>query len=74
MNSIDYGIRLLMSIVLFAFIFHIVMGLKKDYEDYKNAENKLSKLVSHILISINMALIFYMILGLINIGIEVLNK
>ena len=57
MNSIDYGIRLLMSIVLFAFIFHIVMGLKKDYEDYKNAENKLSKLVSHILISIDMALV-----------------
>lgn len=74
MNSIDYGIRLLMSIALFAFIFNMVMGLKEDYENYKNAENRLSKLISHILISINMALIFYMILGLINIGIEVLNK
>lgn len=74
MNSIDYGIRLIMAIFIFGFIFHIAMGLKKDYDDYKNAENKISKLVSHILISMDMALVFYMILGLINIGIEVLNK
>lgn len=74
MDSYSYGIRLLMSIVMFMFIFWSFISLKNNYNEFKHANKKIQKFILHILISVDMALIFYMILGLISIGIQVLDK
>jgi hypothetical protein len=73
MNSAGYGVRLIMAIIACVFILRSFMNIKDNYKEYKDA-SKIQKFILHMFISIDMTLIFFMILILINIGIEVLNK
>ena len=71
MDVSRYGVNLIMAIIACVFILHSFTNIKDNYKEYKDA-SKIQKFILHMFISIDMTLIFFMIL--INIGIEVLNK
>lgn len=73
MNMSGYGVNLIMAIIACVFMLQSFMNIKDNYKEYKDA-SKIQKFILHMFISMDMTLIFFMILVLINIGREVLNK
>lgn len=73
MTQIDYLFRMLIIIIICWFLLYDFESLKDNYKRYQENYG-FKKIIISIILAINLSVIFYLIIGLINIGILILSK